>query len=355
MSETGYILSEIAELTNSQVEGDPNYRITEVDVLETAGPQAAAFLENPRYETAMRQSSAGAIFIQPSIQRDEGKNYLVTDTPSQAFQELVKLFCAAKQAPSAFTGIHPTAVVADDVSLGENVTLGPYVVVDRGASIGDNTTIMAQCSIGAEVSIGKGCTLHPSVTVRESCQLGDRVICQPGVVIGSCGYGYHTDKDGVHQKLDQLGIVVVEDDVEIGANSCIDRARFKETRIGKGSKLDNLVQIGHNCQIGPANLICGQTGLAGSVETGHHVVLAGQAAVSGHLKIAPGVIISGRGAVIKSIEEPGIYTGVPVTPHKEQMRAQLHLRRLHDYAKEIKDLTKRLEQLESTKEGAVKE
>lgn len=351
MSKPSFSLEEIAALTDSTVEGDKDFRINEVCDLAGADAQAASFLDNPRYESAMRNSQAGVVFVHPSTKREDGRNYLLTKSPTKAFQTLLEALYRDRSPASAFTGIHPTAVIADGVEIGDKVTVGPHTVIDQGVRIGNNTVIQAQCAIGPGVSIGDDCLLHPRVTIREGCSLGNRVICQPGAVLGACGYGYHTGADGIHHKLAQLGVVVIEDDVEIGANSTIDRARFQETRIGKGTKIDNLVQIGHNCRIGEHNIICGQTGLSGSVETEKHVTLAGQVAVAGHLKLVSGTIVSGRGAVMSSIEKPGIYTGVPITPHKEQMAIQLHLRHLRDYAKQIKSHEKRLTAIE-TKETA---
>lgn len=347
MSRQSFTLQEVAELCSATLEGDATVCISEVDSLKAAGPNAISFLDNPRYLKAMRESQAAAIFVSPTIPREESKNYLVTENPSQAFQYLLEQLCKDKLPPTAFVGIHPTAVIADGVELGDDVHIGPYVTVDRGAKIGARSHIAAHCFIGAGVEIGKDCRLHPSVCIREGCRLGERVICQPGAVIGSCGFGYHTDSRGQHSKLLQLGIVVIEDDVEIGANTCIDRARFQETRIGKGSKIDNLVQIGHNVNTGAHCIICGQSGLAGSVDLEDNVTLAGQVAVAGHLKLAKGVVIAGRGAVIKSLNEAGVYAGVPVTPQKEQYKMQLQMRQLSKYADKIKELEKRIAELES--------
>ncbi|NNM42955.1 MAG: UDP-3-O-(3-hydroxymyristoyl)glucosamine N-acyltransferase, partial [Chlamydiae bacterium] len=189
------------------------------------------------------------------------------------------------------------------------------------------------------------CHLHPHAVVRELCHLGDRVILQPGAVIGSCGFGYTTDAKGDHTKLEQLGSVVLQDDVEIGANTTIDRARFSKTLISKGSKIDNLVQIGHNVQVGPNNIIISQSGLAGSVKTGRNVVLGGQAGAVGHIEIADYVMIATRGGISKSMTKPGKYAGSPVMPIEDYNRQQVQLRKISEYIQQIQELSKEVETL----------
>lgn len=349
MDKNSLTLEEIAELTSCTLEGKGDVRIFDVDSLEAAGPESAAFLSSPHHEKRLLESKAGAIFVSPKTQRKVAEqNYLVAEDPSLAFQTLMEALRRPRQVESAFTiGIHPTVVLAKDAEVDPTATLGPYVVVDSGARVEAGAHISAHCFIGAGAHIGKDSFLHPSVVVREGCILGERVICQPGAVIGACGFGYHSDKQtGQHTKLEQLGIVVIEDDVEIGAQACIDRARFKETRVKRGTKIDNLVQIGHNCTIGKHNILCGQTGLAGSVELEDHVTLAGQVAVAGHIKLSKGVTVAGRGAVIKSLTKPGAYAGVPATPYKEQYRTQLHIRALPKFSEKLSELEKRLEALE---------
>ncbi len=193
--------------------------------------------------------------------------------------------------------------------------------------------------------IGFDCLFHAHVTVREECVIGNRVILQPGCVIGSCGFGYATNREGKHQKLQQLGKVIIGDDVEIGANSTVDRSRFKSTEIRSGTKIDNLVQIGHGVIIGEDNIIVAQTGIAGSSQTGKHVILAGQVAVAGHIKICDNAIIAGRGGVSKSVENPGKYGGYPLLPLNEYNRMCVHMRNLENSSKKIKDLENKLNSL----------
>jgi UDP-3-O-[3-hydroxymyristoyl] glucosamine N-acyltransferase len=342
-----YTLAQLAELTQTQLEGDPNFLIVGVDDLENARPEDASFLSNSRYESAMRRSKAGVIFIGRDAPRAEGKNYLTAQDPSRAFQQAIELFYGQLQKTSAFTGIHPTAVIHPTARLAEGVSVGPLSVIDCDVEIAANTTIASHVCIGAGTKIGTDCVIHTRVTIRETCIIKNRVIIQPGAVIGSCGFGYITDQRGHHQKLKQLGNVILEDDVEIGANTTIDRARFKSTIIKRGSKIDNLVQIAHGVVVGEDNLFVAQTGIAGSSKTGRHVIVAGQSGITGHVTLGDGVIITARSGVSKSITEPGKYTGEPAVPMNEHHRLQVQMRQLQKYLSRIQELEKRLADLEN--------
>lgn len=347
-SQKNFKLKDIASLTQSQLIGDPHYVIEGVADLERAGANEASFLDNPRYEQAMLQSKAGVIFISTNISLPSGRNFLVNENPSLAFQQLIEVFFKEKGELSGFEGIHPTAVIHETCQLGANVKIGPYVVLDKDAKVGHNTFIGAGSYVGPHVTIGTDCVIHPRVVIRERCSIGNRVILQPGAIIGSCGFGYTTDKQGVHIKLSQLGIVEIEDDVEIGANSTIDRSRFEVTSIKKGSKIDNLVQIGHNVTIGPYNIIVAQSGIAGSTKTGHHVVIGGQVAVNGHIKLGDGVMLAGRSGATKSLLKAGKYGGVPAQPLDEHNRNDVFLHNIEKYClkplKELQELVKQLKE-----------
>ncbi len=348
-------LARIAELTGSTLNGDPNFVITGVAELASATPSDLSFFAvnpylNVSFDGAMRRTQAGAVFIDSSQKTREGKQTLIHDNPSQAFQTIVELFCPPID--SAFTGVHETAVIHPTAQLGENVHIGPHVVIDQGAVIGSNTRIDSGSVVGAKARIGEDSHLYPRVTIREGCILGSRVIIQPGAVIGSCGFGYTTRADGKHTKIDQLGNVVLEDDVEIGANTTIDRGRFKSTKIGKGTKIDNLVQIAHNVQVGQDNLIVGQTGIAGSSKTGRNVVLAGQVAVNGHIELGDGVIIAARSGVIKGFKEAGKYVGEPCMPFGDYRRLWMHFMRLDRYSKRIKALEEKVSEQERAPQPA---
>lgn len=343
-----FTLAELAKLTKSKLIGDPEKRISNVDTLESASSTDASFLANAKYNEAMKQSSAGVVCIDESAQQVEGKNFLLSENPSRTFQQIAELILAATPKATRFEGIHPTAVVHETAEIGDNVTIGPCAVVDAHAKIGEGTTLYPHTYVGTAVKVGKECTLYPNASVREGCILGDRVILQPGAVIGSCGYGYTTDpQTGRHNKLEQIGVVILEDDVEIGANTTIDRARFKKTLIRKGTKVDNLVQIAHNVELGENNIIVSQTGIAGSAKLGNNVFLGGQAGVVGHVEITSNVKVATRGGVSKSITKPGIYGGVPTSPMAEFNKRQVLLRKIGQFVSDLISLKKRIEKLEN--------
>ncbi|MDR3624817.1 MAG: UDP-3-O-(3-hydroxymyristoyl)glucosamine N-acyltransferase [Chlamydiales bacterium] len=347
-SQPSYTLKEVASLTSTKLVGDETYKIHNVADLDSATEKSLSFLANRRYLSAMQRSKAGAIFVKQETPLLPGHNYLISEDPSKSFQILVDIFYADKKTKTYFEGIHTQVCIDKDASIGKDVTIGPFVTIEKGAKIGSNTTISAGSYIGAFTEIGSYCLIHPNVTIREHCRVGNHVVVQSGAVIGSCGFGYSTDEKGIHTKLDQVGIVVIEDHVEIGANTTIDRGRFTETRICKGTKIDNLVQIAHGVHIGEHNLIVAQTGIAGSSKTGKHVVMAGQSALIGHVSIADGVIIAARGAAAKSIEEPGgKYAGAPMLPLTEHNRQSVYLRNIEKYVKRIEKLEERLKTLEA--------
>lgn len=348
---TTYTLAELAALCGAELVGNPQHQIEGVENLNCAGPNQAAFFENPRYEKQMEESKAGVIVVPPSQKPVSGKNFLLHKAPSHAFQTIIELFI--KTPPSGFQGIHPTAILHPEVILGDQVTIGPYAILDRGVKVGDRTVIGPSVSIGAEVTIGCDCHFYSHVSIREGCQIGNRVVIQPGAVIGSCGFGYVTNKQGKHVALKQLGIVILEDDVDIGANTTIDRARFKVTRIGRGTKIDNLVQIAHQVELGQDNLIVSQVGIAGSTTTGRNVIMGGQVGVIGHLTIGDGVIFTARSAPTKSIDKPGIYGGAPAAPLKEFNTSTVHVKNLGKLIDRVKELEKKIEELSLQNEKSV--
>lgn len=341
-----FTLAELAEITQAKLIGDPTQTFSNVDSLESATSSDVAFLANLRYRELLHTTQAGVVCIDPSLTPLPGKNYLISEHPSRTFQQIAELFLSSHFNKTGFEGIHPSAVIHPSAQISKGVTIGPNSVIDQGVNIGSGTHIGPLVSIGPGVTIGDCCIIHARVVIRERCLLGNRVILQPGAVIGSCGYGYTTDERGVHTKLDQCGIVVIEDDVEIGANATIDRARFKETRIAQGSKIDNLVQIGHNVHIGPHNLIVAQAGIAGSTKTGRHVVIGGQAGVVGHVNVADGVMITAQSGISKDVTQGGKYGGSPIQPLAEYNRQRVYLRNIELYVKRIEELEKRLTELE---------
>jgi UDP-3-O-[3-hydroxymyristoyl] glucosamine N-acyltransferase len=340
-------LRNLSKLTDAKLIGDPDTLIAGVDDLAHASSSDASFLANPLYRPLLKTTLAGVICIDPSTPRIEGKNYLVSDNPSETFQQIVKLFSVSEKTTSGFQGIHPSAVIHPTAQIAPNVTIGPCSVVDAHCIIEEGTLLGPSVTLGAGVKVGSHCILHSHVTIREGCQIGNRVILQPGAVIGSCGFGYTPNKKGEHIKQEQLGIVVLEDDVEIGANTTIDRARFKITRISRGTKIDNLVQIAHNCEIGPHNIIVSQTGISGSVKTGRYVIMGGQTGTVGHITVADGAMFAARSGIKKSITSGGKFGGNPAIPLMEHQREQVLLKNIKEHTDKIRALEEKLEKLTS--------
>ncbi len=332
-----YSLKTLASLLNAQYIGDPNVTIQGIADLSEATPNELSFFANPKYLRAAQSSNAGIIISKEPIQNREG-NYLLHSSPSAAFQQVLDLFLGNLSQKSGFEGVHPTAVIHPSASVHPTAHLGPHVVIDADTTIGAETHIGANSVIGRGCSIGEHCLLHPNVTVREYCSLGNHVILQPGAVIGSCGFGYETTKAGEHKKLKQLGTVRIEDDVEIGANTTIDRARFGETIVEKGTKVDNLVQLAHGVQVGQHCLLASQVGIAGSTKLSHHVTLAGKVGVVGHLKIAAFIQVGAQSGIFKNLTTPGAYRGHPAEPITSWSRRQVYLRRIEKIAKRLEKL-----------------
>lgn len=335
--ERSVTLEELSSMTGAALIGDPAVVIRSFADLLCAGEDQASFLSHPRYRKALQSTRAGAIFIQPDAERPEGKNYLLHPEPSEAIQALIDYLYDPEENASGFERIHPSAVVHPSAVLGENVRIGPHVTIDRGTTIGDGTEIDAGSYLGPYVVVGKQCRLYARVVIRERCIIGDRVVIQPGAVIGSCGFGFSTKKDGCHRKLLHAGRVVIEDDVEIGANTTIDRGRIQDTRIGMGTKIDNLVQVAHGVEIGKHCLFAAQTGIAGSTKIGNHCRFGGQIAINGHIEIADEVAVAATSAVPKSLEK-GVYAGIPVLPIAQHHRMIVFLKKIESFAQRIKKL-----------------
>lgn len=346
-----FTLAELAELTKAKLVGNPQHIITGVADLATATESDVSFLSKPkfaatRYDEAMRKSKAGVVFVTPDYTSIQERNLLMVEEPSRAFQQTLEAFFEESKAQSGFFGIHPSAVIHETTIIGPNVNIGPNAVIDHGVEIGANTSIGAGNYIGPYSTIGNDCFFYPNVTIRERCLIGNRVIIQPGAVLGACGFGYTTDAQGRHTKLNQVGIVVIEDDVEIGANATIDRARFKETRVGKGTKINNAVQVAHGVSIGCHCLIVAQTGIAGSTKIGDYVVIGGHSALTGHIEVASKSVIVAKSGVTKSLTKPGKYGGFPAIPLGEHNRQSVQLRNIEKHIARIEQLEKRLQELE---------
>jgi UDP-3-O-[3-hydroxymyristoyl] glucosamine N-acyltransferase len=331
-----FSLAELAAQCAATWSGNPDAIITGVNTLDEATAEDLSFLASSRYIEAMKKSEAGVICIDPHTPQEAGKNYLVSENPSRLFQMIAEKVLSTNT-PSGFIGIHPTAVIHPTAIVHPTATIGPYVVIDQGSTIGEHTHIFSHVSIGPQVQIGAYCILYSSSVVREKSILGNRVILQPGAVIGSCGFGYTLDAQGHYQKLEQLGIVILEDNVEIGANTTIDRSRFKATKIRKGSKIDNLCQIAHNVEVGEDNAIAAQTGIAGSAKTGRHVMLGGQVGIIGHVTLDDEVMVASQSGISKSLKK-GQYRGSPGIPIHEYHRQEVLNRKLSKYVERLKKL-----------------
>ncbi len=336
---------QLADLTESKLIGNPHLVIEDVADIDIAKPHHASFLSNPLYTKSLQTTQAGVVFVDSKTHLPEGKTVLIAQNPSLAFQKAI-LFYKGGIPRTGFNGIHSTAVIHPTAKIGENVQVGPHAVIDDNAEIGNGSIIGSGSYIGPYTKVGRDCLLHPRVIVRENCTVGNRVILQPGCVVGSCGFGFALNAKGEHEKLEQLGDVIIEDDVEIGANSTIDRARFGSTVIGKGTKIDNLVQIAHAVELGPHNIIVSQTGIAGSTKTGKYVVIGGQSAIAGHLKLDDGVMIAARSGVSKSLKT-GKYNGVPAVPLDEYNKNSVLLRNMEKFVERIKKLEAQIQKLPS--------
>jgi len=335
-------LSEIAKLLESELIGDGSVRIKTISGVSEAEEGHLTFIIDPKYIPALKKTKASAVLVKADIECETDIPQIRVKDPRKAFQILTEAFAPP---PIEFPpGIHPTAIIADDAILGENVSVQPYVVIEPGVTIGDNCVIGAQSYIGHYTTLGNNVKLYPRVTIRERIKIGNNVIIHPGVVIGADGFGY--DKvDGKYIKIPQIGGVIIEDDVEIGGNSTIDRARFDNTIIHRGTKIDNIVHVGHNVEVGEDSILCGQSGIAGSAKLGKNVVLAGQAGVSAHIKICDNVILGAQAGVPSDITKPGFYMDTPAKPHMEVKRrwAERHL--VSASMRKVKVIEKQLDEL----------
>lgn len=343
LSSLSLSVSDIAQLVKGEIVGDGAVIITGFSGLKEAKANELTFLANSKYESLLAETRAGVVLVPRQI-NCPGKTLIRVDNPSLSFTQVVDFFL--KDAPDYRPqGIHPKAVIASSAKLGKNVAVGANTVIEEGAVIGDGTVIYANGYVGHEAHIGEDCLIYPQVVLREKVILGNRVIIHSGSVIGSDGHGYVTN-EGRHLKIPQVGSVLVEDDVEIGANVTVDRARFDRTIIGEGTKIDNLVQIAHNVVIGKHCLIISQSGIAGSTKLGNYVVVAAQGGLVGHLEIGDGAIIAAQSGVSRSLKAGEQVFGSPAKPLREAYRAHAHLQRLDKYVEMIKDLQKRIEDLE---------
>lgn len=354
MDNKNFTLKEISAYITGELEGDPGIVINGVSSLRDANEGDITFLGNPKYESLLDSSKASAIIIAKNMKKKVSRPVIRVENPSLAFSKIISLMCP--QEKRFFKGVHQTAVVGKDVVLGKGVSLGPYVVIEDNVRIKDNTIICAGVFIGYNTVIGSDTLIYPNVTIREKAQIGSRVIIHSGTVIGSDGFGFE-EVNGAHHKIPQVGIVVVEDDVEIGSCVTIDRARFGKTLIGRGTKVDNLVQIAHNVVIGENSIIVAQAGVSGSSVLGKKVILAGQSGIVGHIELGDNVIVGAQAGVTKSVPKNTFVVGSPAKPHKESKKIFAAWSKLPELVKEFSELKEKVAELsgEKGKSGKTKD
>jgi UDP-3-O-[3-hydroxymyristoyl] glucosamine N-acyltransferase len=333
-SRPAFSLVELAERVSGTLEGAPDVAIHGAAGLDDAGPGDITFLAHRKYTSRLATTRASAVIAPPGIACPNGIAVIRAKDPYVAMAKLLALFEPTwREEPP---GVHPTAIVAPS-ALEEGVRVGPYAVVEDGVRVGEGTRIRAHVFVSSAAVLGRSVVLHPRVFVGSGCVLGDRVTVHPGAVIGADGFGYARD-DGAWKKIPQIGIVEIEDDVEIGANACIDRATLGRTRIGRGTKIDNLVQIAHNVAIDEQGALAAQAGVAGSTRIGKRVRLGGQAGVIGHIAIGDDVSIGAQAGVIGDVPAGETVSGYPARPHREALRVEAELRRLPELIRRVRAL-----------------
>lgn len=337
------ILTELADRLGCRLEGDGQLEVRRVTTLDDAGPGDLTFFTNAKYAAALKATQATAVIAAEGIEPPPCA-VLWTKQPYLAFARAVGLF-AEKWRP--MPGVHSTAFVATGAAVDPDASIGPLAVVEEGARIGSRSIIHAHVTIGRYAQIGTDCVIHAGVSIRERVRLGDRVVVQDGAVIGSDGYGFARDEQGRHVKIPQVGGVIIEDDVEIGANSAIDRPAVGETRIRAGTKIDNLVQVAHGVTIGRDVLLAAQVGIAGSTTIEDSVTLAGQVGVAGHLTIGKGTVATAQTGIPNSVEAGSFVSGYPAIPNRDWLKASAVFRKLPELRKTIAELEARITELES--------
>jgi len=344
-------LAEVATLVGGTLSGgDPTSSVIGINTLADASEDHLSFLTNPKYAHYLKDCQAAAVLVNKdkAASLDSPLPLILCKDAYLAFARLVKHF--APPIPSPAVGVHPTAVVEDSAELGDSVSVGANAYIGSRVRLGSGVTVGVGCYIGAETTLGADCYLHPNVTLREGCIVGERVLIHAGTVIGSDGFGYA--KDGAKQvKIPQIGIVELGDDVEIGANCSIDRAALGVTRIGRGTKIDNLVQIAHNVVIGEDSVIISQVGISGSTTLGDRVILAGQVGVAGHLKIGNDVLVLAQSGIPRDIPAKEIHLGTPARPAMLARRIDAAQKLLPEKIREIRQLRKRIEKLEQMRDN----
>lgn len=303
---------DIAKFLKGELVGDGDTVIRGINGIKEAREGDLSFILSSKCEELVASTRASCVIVPKNVDKAFARTVIKVENPSIAFSRIIE-FLMPERIPHP-KGIHESAVISKNAKVGKNVAMGPYVVIEEGASVGENTVLYPFCYIGKNTKIGKDCIFYPNVTVREEIQIGDRVMIHPGTVIGSDGFGFDTQKDGTHYKIPQIGSVIIEDDVELGACVTVDRSRLSKTIIRKGTKIDNLCQIAHNVSIGPNCLIAAQSGISGSSELGRSVVLGGQVGVADHLKVGDFTMVGAQSGITKSFPPRSTLFGYPAKP-----------------------------------------
>lgn len=333
-------LADIARVLGAELKGDPDLEITGLATLEAAGPDQLSFLANPAYSRYLEESRAGAVLVSPALAVKVQTNVLLLDDPYLGYARISHQFDTS---PEVAPGVHETAVIDASVQVPANASIGPYVVIEAGVTLGERVVIGAHGFLGAGCSLGDDCVLRPRVTLGHGVTMGKRCHILSGAVIGSDGFGFAVHKGEWH-RIAQIGGVVLGDDVEVGANTTIDRGALDDTRVGNGVKIDNLVQVAHNVQIGDHSAMAGKVGIAGSTRIGRHCMIGGAAGVSGHLTIADGVQVTGMTLITGDIREPGVYSsGTGHMNNREWRKNAARFRQLDAMARRLKELEKKIE------------
>jgi UDP-3-O-[3-hydroxymyristoyl] glucosamine N-acyltransferase len=335
-------LGELARRLECPVEGDAAIEIRRVATLEEAGPGDLTFLANPRYAGKLAATRASAVIMNGSSTAPCA--VIRSKSPYLTFARAAQVLAPAR--PMA-AGVHPLASVAPDAAVDATASVGAFAVIGAGASVGARTVVHPHVVIGDGASVGPDCILHAQVSIRERCLIGARVIIQNGAVVGSDGYGFAQRPDGSHEKIPQIAPVVIEDDVEIGANTTIDRPAVGETRIKAGTKIDNLVQVAHGVVLGRHVLLAAQVGIAGSTTVGDHAQFGGQSGAAGHLTLGDRVKVAARAAVFASVDDDAFVSGTPAIEHDEWKKASAVFRKLPEMRRRLKELEERLNKLET--------
>lgn len=338
------LLQDAAALVGGQFDiRHSDVEITGLASVNEAEPGQITFYGNPKYLGALRATKAAAALVPNNFQEEVAVPTIRVENPTAAFAVIVEAFSPP---PIPFSpGIHPTAVIGAGAQIAEDASIQPYAVIEPGVTIGARTIVGAHCYVGHECSIGEDCHLHAHVSIRERCLIGNRVILHNGVVVGSDGFGYELINNK-HTKIPQVGIVQIDDDVEVGANTTIDRARFGRTWIQAGTKIDNLVQIAHNITIGQHSILCAQVGISGSTKVGNYVTLAGQVGVNGHIQIGDGAIVTAKAGITKSVKPKEILVGLPAKPMKDYKENYVLLQNISKLYQRVKDLETKLAERE---------